>query len=442
MDAATKSRSFNTFCNNIVLDNYENMKTSAKEIAKKLNSVYYGDRDSDSLEHLFIVGSVGRRTSIKGNSDLDIIFDLPNSEFTKFDNYKTNGQSFLLQEVKKHLQERYPNTKLKGDGQVVVIDFCKYTVELVPAFKQSSGGFKYPDSNCGGSWKYTDPISEQSECAKCECKSNNKYYNFCRIIRSWKNSLGFKFGGLLIDSLVYEHFKENDFYANFTKDDYFDIFKNLLTYLSKQDKNRKFWFALGSNQHVNNSDDGIFVIKADESLKKIENAEKNGDNLDEVLRELLGTDYPVEKKIVEKAMEEISSFSKTEQFIQNLFPVDIRYNLSLDCIVSENGFNNELLSRLLQRDLPKKRWLRHNKKLKFFIKEKDWLKPYDIYWKVRNVGTEAERRNCVRGQIIRTNSYTQQETTLFQGEHYVECYLVKNHVCVAKAHIDVPIGTF
>lgn len=80
--------------------------------------------------------------------------------------------------------------------------------------------------------------------------------------------------------------------------------------------------------------------------------------------------------------------------------------------------------------------------MKFFIKEKDCPKPYDIYWKVRNVGTEAERRNCVRGQIIRTNSQTQQETTQFQGEHYVECYLVKNEVCVAKAHIDVPIGTF
>lgn len=442
MGAVTKSRSFNTFCNNIVLDNYEDMKTSAVEIAKKLISVYYDEQDSDPLQHLFIVGSVGRRTAIKGNSDLDIIFDLPNSVFTRFDQYETNGQSRLLQEVKEHLKERYPHTELKGDGQVVVIEFCKYTVELVPGFKQSDGRFKYPDSNNGGSWKYTNPLPEQSECKKCDDKSNNNFYNFCRIIRSWKNALGFKFGGILIDSLVYNHFNENDFYANFTKDDYLDIFKNLLAYLSKQDKNKEFWVALGSKQHVYNSCGGIFVLKADESLKKIENAQKNGDDLDEVLRELLGADYPVERKIVEKAMEEISSFSKTEQFIQNLFPVDIRYNLSLDCIVSENGFKDELLSKLLQRDLPKKIWLRHNKKLKFFIKEKDCPKPYDIYWKVRNVGTEAERRNCVRGQIIRTNSQTQQETTQFQGEHYVECYLVKNEVCVAKAHIDVPIGTF
>lgn len=79
--------------------------------------------------------------------------------------------------------------------------------------------------------------------------------------------------------------------------------------------------------------------------------------------------------------------------------------------------------------------------MEFFIKETDCPKPYSIYWKIRNVGPEAEKRNCIRGQIIFTNSSTQQEHTDFQGEHYAECYLVKNKVCVAKAHIDVPIGT-
>lgn len=123
MGAVTKSRSFNTFCNNIVLDNYEDMKTSAVEIAKKLISVYYDEQDSDPLQHLFIVGSVGRRTAIKGNSDLDIIFDLPNSVFTRFDQYETNGQSRLLQEVKEHLKERYPHTELKGDGRLLLLNF-------------------------------------------------------------------------------------------------------------------------------------------------------------------------------------------------------------------------------------------------------------------------------------------------------------------------------
>lgn len=65
---------------------------------------------------------------------------------------------------------------------------------------------------------------------------------------------------------------------------------------------------------------------------------------------------------------------------------------------------------------------------------------YDIYWKVRNVGPVAESKNCIRGQIEKTNLHTHREHTDFQGSHYVECYLVKNNICVARAHISVPIG--
>lgn len=93
-----------------------------------------------------------------------ILFDLPKETYTKYDNYESNGQSALLQEVKNILLERYPNTKMKGDGQVVVISFSKYKVELVLAFKQTDNRFKYPNSNNGGSWKYTDPLPEIEEC--------------------------------------------------------------------------------------------------------------------------------------------------------------------------------------------------------------------------------------------------------------------------------------
>ena len=66
--------------------------------------------------------------------------------------------------------------------------------------------------------------------------------------------------------------------------------------------------------------------------------------------------------------------------------------------------------------------------------------PYLIYWKVRNIGLEAERRDCIRGQIRMTNNTHQKEKTDFFGPHFVECYLVKNGVCVARNKIHVPIG--
>ena len=157
-----------------MLDNLADMKKTAGEIAKKLNKSYY-DLDSENELHMYIVGSVGRKTAISGNSDLDILFDLPTSIYSKYNAYSDHGQSALIQDVKNVLKEKYPNTDIRGDGQVVVIAFNKYTVELVPGFKQADDRFKYPDTHDGGSWKYTDPLSEQSACAECENESDGKY---------------------------------------------------------------------------------------------------------------------------------------------------------------------------------------------------------------------------------------------------------------------------
>ena len=68
MAMATKVEGFDVLCSNLELDNFTEMEKSAKTIAKKLNSVYYGE-DSDDTSHLYIVGSVGRKTAIKGSSD-------------------------------------------------------------------------------------------------------------------------------------------------------------------------------------------------------------------------------------------------------------------------------------------------------------------------------------------------------------------------------------
>lgn len=168
---------FESFCGSKNFELSDEMDTAIKEITKKLNSKYY-DLSSEEKDHMYIVGSMGRMTAVKSSSDLDLLFDLPDSLFSKYDSYGSNGQSELLQNVKEILMERYPKTFIKGDGQVVVIEFTKYTVELVPAFKQSDGKFKYPDTHNGGSWKYTDPLSEQNECMESSKKSSGAFINF------------------------------------------------------------------------------------------------------------------------------------------------------------------------------------------------------------------------------------------------------------------------
>ena len=87
-------------------------------------------------------------------------------------------------------------------------------------------------------------------------------------------------------------------------------------------------------------------------------------------------------------------------------------------------------------------FLRLHKNLEFIIVENDVTPPYDIYWKVKNTGKIALQKNCLRGRIIKTNKTSQKERSDFQGNHFVECYIIKNGVCVAKSHLDVPLSNY
>ena len=54
------------------------------------------------------------------------------------------------------------------------------------------------------------------------------------------------------------------------------------------------------------------------------------------------------------------------------------------------------------------------------------------------MGEEAHKRDNIRGEIIKDGE-KHHEVSEFHGPHYVECYIVKENVCVAKTRINVPI---
>ncbi|GHV06607.1 hypothetical protein FACS189485_15410 [Spirochaetia bacterium] len=162
----------------------------------------------------------------------------------------------------------------------------------------------------------------------------------------------------------------------------------------------------------------------------IKNSSISDEDACKLIRKHLGGRFPCVPKIPET-----NQANKNEQFIELLFPVDIRYNLSIDCVVKQDGWRDFFLSDSLREG----KKLKHHKELNFFIKYTNAPEPFSIYWKVRNVGAVAERRNCIRGQIVKTDFRKHNEHTDFYGPHFVECYIVKNDICVARNRIDVPI---
>ena len=153
---------FSSFCSNLDMSSntVSNIQRRYRQITKRINTNYRNS--SSETAYSLYVGSYGRDTEI-WTSDIDILVHLPNEIYHKFNAYASNGQSALLQDVKTVLQKTYSSSHIKGDGQVIGINFTDgINFEIVPAFLNTSDRFTYPDSNNGGSWKVTDPKKEIS----------------------------------------------------------------------------------------------------------------------------------------------------------------------------------------------------------------------------------------------------------------------------------------
>ena len=132
----------------------------------------------------------------------------------------------------------------------------------------------------------------------------------------------------------------------------------------------------------------------------------------------------------------VCTFIDNEQYIEDLYPVRLSYYCRVSCIVNGNGWRPKPMAELLSM---LRHYLPHNFEIRCAMDYTNCPQPYKVLWKVKNVGPEAERRNQIRGQIVEKGNCIVEHSNFF-GNHYIECYIVKNGVCVARERINIPIG--
>lgn len=429
---------FQQFRSNLVVRNADAISTAYANITARLNKDFW-DLDSNDTSHRRQIGSYGRRTAIHGISDLDMAFELPWDLYEKYRNYQGNGPSQLLQEVRKSLKARYPRTEVKGDGQVVVIEFANFVVEVLPSFiDEECDGYRFGDTHGGGTWKLCKPIKEMEAMDKRNGETNRNLKHVCKMVRAWKNEHGVSMGGLLIDTLVHNFFGQTDEYDQASYKSYGKLFVSLFTYLGGL-QHQDYWAAPGSAQRVHSS--GKFQKKAKKAAVKCQealDAETDKKKI-KLWREVFGRCFPAESAtaVAVEALAYDSSRYTTEKFIEDLYPVDIKYELDIDSEVTGGGADASRLRRLAEIFS----WIPKGRSLHFYFEHCDVPPPYDVLWKVRNVGQEAERRKMIRGEIVPDGGGRDKfEKTDFHGEHFVEAYIIKDGVCVARDLIDVRIN--
>ncbi len=195
----------------ISLDQRSLVSQRYKRITRAVNLEFRSS--ASETAHSLYVGSYGRGTAID-TSDIDMLIELPRYEYNRFDTLRGNGQSRLLQALKNAIKQTYPRSNIRGDGQVVVIDFTDgIKFEVLPAFRQLdwsgnwNGRYDYPDSNMGGNWLTTNPKIEQQAMKERNAESNGLLFDTCKHMREIRDNYfsSYHLPGIVIDSFVYHN---------------------------------------------------------------------------------------------------------------------------------------------------------------------------------------------------------------------------------------------
>jgi len=186
----------------ITADQAEDGETKHKGVVSALNRAYYGNRHDTA--NRVLIGSWGKATRVRPPRDIDLLFMPPVEVYYQFDQRTGNKQSQLLQDVAAVLRDTYPQTVIRGDGQVVVIGFNTYRVEVAPAFYYQPGGVLICDTNNGGRWKHVDSEGEIAALDAADRLHNGNVRKLTRILKQWQRRCDVPIKSFHLEALVKE----------------------------------------------------------------------------------------------------------------------------------------------------------------------------------------------------------------------------------------------
>lgn len=445
---------FKKFSENIKTSesNNETIKCRKNTIRDIINNQYWDGLKNKN--HGFIVGSYGRGTSINV-SDVDLLVELPNSERDRFDKHSGNSESQLLQDVKNALKKHYANSEIKGDGQIVSINFKDgIKFEILPAFKNNINKYIFPNTHSGGNWDNTNPREEQKRITELNIEYKSIVKRFAKMLRAWKSENNVKISGIEIDSFIYTFFNNYNWDKTKTSYNYFDVLsKTFFDWLNCFCRNNDSVSSILDDYRIEISDD--LISKSNSVIKRVSKAidfQNNGDNInaEREWRKVYGNKFPIfqenEKNVFISTKKDRAylpiNVDDTEEFADEKWNLDNNViKVNVNAKLETNGFMIKRIEEFLKKlkFIP----IKNNSILKFKI-DTSLVNNNDIvwFWKVRNVGEVANNKNIIRGQIFK-NGFEHDEPISFRGNHYVEVYGInKNNKLKYFGRIDVPLHEY
>lgn len=134
------------------------------------------------------IGSHARGSAIQYHSDIDMLAVLPR-KVAQWGDRRIAPKTFL-RNVAADLQGRYTTTRIRTDGQAVVLYFAggSHSVDLVPGVFESMNGNRpmYLIPGSADEWISTSPETHDLIFKNADKRSGGKLGHVARLIKAWK----------------------------------------------------------------------------------------------------------------------------------------------------------------------------------------------------------------------------------------------------------------
>lgn len=151
----------------------------------------------------FLTGSYSRSTMIAPLSEADIdVFTVLDVSYFHHYNGQNGGPAGLLDRVRRTLLKTYTRTpSVSRNGQAVTIRFTDFTVDVVPAFRRSGGGYIIPNS-LTNYWLETDPKKHVQLISSANSDHNGDLVPLIKMIKGWNKMHGAFFRSFHLEVLA------------------------------------------------------------------------------------------------------------------------------------------------------------------------------------------------------------------------------------------------
>nr|WP_292103545.1 hypothetical protein [Brevundimonas sp.] len=172
-------------------------------VRSRLNQHYYGL--DDPLANSMLTGSWGKGLAVRSRRDIDVMFLLPDTVLSRFNQRVGNRQSQILQEVRSVLSVAYGlQTEMRGDQQAVVVRFSTTPVDVVPGFRARYGQVWICDTRYGGTYRLADPVMEMDSLNTSDARHQGVTRIIIRAIKQWQRHCNAPLRSFQVERLVIE----------------------------------------------------------------------------------------------------------------------------------------------------------------------------------------------------------------------------------------------